>query len=163
MATENTENGFCAIHNCPPEACPNDCPNRLVKAPTKAEVLELTGVAPKEVEYFSKDEVVREITVIAEAGGIKSGDLQPEPGGEKYNSEGKLAYLSMRVSPERARERKCGNIWFIYLVKGENGPIGSAETTCVYKADSTLDKPDDVDYAQIVLEYSDTEKKWIRR
>ena len=30
MNTENENRGFCPIHNCPPHACPLDCPNNNV-------------------------------------------------------------------------------------------------------------------------------------
>lgn len=107
----------------------------------------------KKEKYFPKEEVVKKIESLAQADGIKSGDLQPEPDKEKYDSEGNLLYLPLQVSQERAREKKCGNIWYIYIVKGEHGPIGASETTCIIKADSTIEAPDEVDFAQIILEF----------
>ena len=80
---------------------------------------------------------------------------------EKYDSEGNLLYLPMQVKQNRAREKKCGNIWYIYIVKGEHGSVGASEATCIMRADSTIEVPEEVDYAAIVLEYRDAEDKWI--
>ena len=115
----------------------------------------------KKEKYFLKEEIVKKIELLAQGSGIESGDLQTEPGKEKYDNSGNLLYLPMQVSQEKAREKKCGNIWYIYLVKGEHGPIGASETTCIMKADSTIETPDEVDFAQVVLEYKDVEEKWV--
>ncbi|MFZ2189493.1 MAG: hypothetical protein WA057_01530 [Candidatus Magasanikiibacteriota bacterium] len=73
MITEHQDSGLCPIHQCPPQACPADCPNKHATS--------LEGEAKKE-KYFSKEEVVREIIAVAHINGIEAGDLQPEPGGE---------------------------------------------------------------------------------
>ncbi|MFZ2189492.1 MAG: hypothetical protein WA057_01535 [Candidatus Magasanikiibacteriota bacterium] len=68
----------------------------------------------------------------------------------------------MQATPERAREKKCGNIWYIYMVKGTHGPMGASEATLIMKADSTIEKPDEVDWAEIVLEFKNSEDKWVK-
>ena len=115
----------------------------------------------KKEKYFSKEEVVKKIELLAGADKIESGDLQVELGKEKYDSEGNLLYLSMQATPERAREKKCGNIWYIYLVKGEHESVGCCKTTRIMKADSTVEAPEEVDFATTILEYKDAEDKWV--
>ena len=115
----------------------------------------------KKEKYFSKEEIVKKIELLTSDDKIESGDLQVEPGKEKYDSKGNLLYFSMQVKQERSREKKCGNIWYIYMVKGEHGPVGASEATCIMKADSTIEAPDEVDFAAVVLEYKDTEDKWV--
>jgi len=90
----------------------------------------------KKEKYFLKEEIIKKIELIAHADKIESNNLQLELGKEKYDREGNLFYFPMQVKPERAREKKCGNIWYIYMIKGEHGPIGASETTCIMKADS---------------------------
>lgn len=115
----------------------------------------------KKEKYFSKEEIVKKIELIAHADKIKSDDLQLESGKEKYDSKGNLLYLPMQVNQERAREKKCGNIWYIYMVKGEHGPVGASEATCIMKADSTIETPDEVDFARVVSEYKEAEDRWV--
>jgi len=115
----------------------------------------------KKEKYFLKEEIIKRIELVAKGSGLESGDLQLELGKEKYDSKWNLLYLTMQVVQEKAREKKCGNIWYVYLVKGEHGPVGASETTCIMKADSTMTAPDEVDFAQIVLEYNDAENKWV--
>ena len=112
--------------------------------------------------YFLKEEIAKKIERMAQADGIESGDLQPEPGQEKYDSEGRLILFTMQATPERAREKKCGNIWYIYIVKGNHGPLGFTDATCIMKADSNMETPAVVDFATVVLEYSDAENKWAK-
>lgn len=143
MSTENKTNINCSIHQCPHHACPSDCPNKQGAS--------ANGESKKE-KYFSKEEILGRIESIAQADGIEPGDLQPELGKERYDSEGNLVYLSMQVTQERAREKGCGNIWYIYLAKGTDGPMGASEATIIMKADSKIETPDEVDWAEIVLE-----------
>ncbi|PIT88679.1 MAG: hypothetical protein COU29_02840 [Candidatus Magasanikbacteria bacterium CG10_big_fil_rev_8_21_14_0_10_36_32] len=116
----------------------------------------------KKEKYFLKEEIIKKIESIAQTNGIESGDLQLESETEKYDSEGNLLYLSMQVTQERAREKKCGNIWYLYMIKGEHGPMGASEATLIMKADSTIETPNEVDWAEIVLEYKEAEDKWIK-
>jgi hypothetical protein len=120
------------------------------------------SLAENEGGYFLKEEVAKKIELMAQADGIESGDLQPEPGQEKYDSEGRLILFTMQATQERAQEKKCGNIWYIYIVKGNHGPIGFTDATCIMKADSNIKTPTVVDFATVILEYSDTESKWIK-
>lgn len=110
--------------------------------------------------FFSKIEVAVEIMLLAQAEGIVAADLQPEPGKETYDSEGNLTYFSMEVNQERAREKKCGNIWYIYVVKGTDGPLGVSPVTMIVRADSTIENPGEVDWATQLVEYDDKEKVW---
>ena len=151
MPAEKELGVVCPIHQCPTQACPADCPNRQ----TAGREIELN----KE-KHFSKEEVLGKIEALARADKIELGDLQPEPGKETYDSEGNLSYLSMKVAPERAREKKSGNIWYIYMVKGEHGPMGASSATCIMKADSTIEAPDEVDFAMTVLEYDAEKDEW---
>jgi hypothetical protein len=154
MTPENKNGEVCPAHQCPPYACPADCPNKQ-KGPDSGSL--------KKEKYFSKEEVVKEIAQIAQADGFESGDLQPEPGQEKYDSEGKLLSFTVQVTQDRAREKKCGNIWYIYMVKGNHGPIGLTNTTCIMKADSNIETPTVVDFASVVSEYIDAEDKWVKQ
>lgn len=106
----------------------------------------------KKEKYFSREEILGKIESVAHADGIESGDLQSEPGKETYDSEGNLVYLSMQATSERAREKRCGNIWYVYLFKGTHGPMGDSDATIIVKASSKIETPDEVDWAEIVLE-----------
>jgi len=127
----------------------------------KHEISSDSELSLKREMYFSKEKIIREIVAIAQTGGIESGDLQLEPETEKYDGEGNLLFLSIKVRQERAREKKCGNIWYFYMVKGEHGPMGASRATLIMKADSKIETPDEVDWAEIVLEYREAEDKWI--
>ena len=113
-----------------------------------------------ETKYFSIEDVVKRIELIAQADGIEAGDLKPEAGKAKYDDKGNLLYFPLQLDQERAREKKSGNIWYIYMVKGVPGPIGALDLTSIMKAEATLEEPDEVYYTTVVLEYNDAKDEW---
>ena len=154
MATENEVGDICSLHQCPPEACPTDCPNKNAKSHDSEPSL-------NKEKHFSKEEILKEIGLIAQGDKIEPGDLEPKPEKEMYDKEGDLIYLSIQTTKEYALKKNEGSIGYKYIVKGTHEAGGSL-ATIIMKAYGTIEKPDEVYFSNIVLEYNDAEGKWFK-
>ncbi len=151
MTAEQTQ-GICPTHNCPKHACPADC----TYTPESGDATEPT--VENEIRYFTKEEVIEQFTIVAEINGTNIDDLEPEENGERYNSEGQLVIFNMKLKPEKAAEKKSGNIWYMFMAKRP----GHFDPTSIMVAYSKIATPDDVYFAETPLTYSDTQKEWVR-
>lgn len=159
MTNENENSGICPIHQCPLPACPADCPNNPKIIPNREEVLKYFGENSAEKEHcFTKEEVVGEIRKFSQTKGVESHDFQSEPEKEEYDKEGNLVYLSLPVTPDYARKKGEGSISYIFLAKGKH-QAGESTATTVMIIYGSVEKPDEVYFSNVVLEFTKNEWK----
>lgn len=150
MTTETQKGELCSIHQCPLHACPADCPNKNTTS---------TDSEPNKERHFTKEEIVREIKLIAQDSGIESNNFQPAPEKEEYDSEGNLLFLSMQVTPEYAHKKDEGSISYKFMAKGKYN-AGESLATIIMKAYGSMEEPDEVYFSNVVSELKDNE--WVR-
>lgn len=151
MTTEKETGEICSIHQCPLHACPADCPNKNTASPADTE-------SNKE-KYFTKEEIIGEIKLIAQESGIESKDFQPEPEKEEHDSDGHLLFLSMQVTQEYAHKKGEGSISYKFMSKGKYN-AGESLATIIMKAYGSMEEPDEVYFSNVVSELKDG--TWIR-
>lgn len=152
MAIENETSAICPIHQCPPSACPADCPNNPSDIqPKEGQTTGADSEASLEKkEYFSKEEIIEKINGIAQDEGVVPTELILEPDSEKYNANGNLLSLTIKMNRERAQEKGSGNIWYMY-----NRPTILTTPPAILRAESLLDTPNEVYFAIEALEFKD--------
>jgi len=105
----------------------------------------------KAEQFFTKEQVIREIVQIAEGIGIRTRDLQLTPEKESHDSAGNLTYLSIKATPECARRKEEGSISYQYLLKGKH-ESGESESTIIMISYGSMDAPQEVYFSKIVAE-----------
>ncbi len=141
--TVETENGeICSLHHCPLHTCAADCPNKNGAS---------ADTEPDKEKRFTKQEITREIKLIAQESGIESGDFQPEPENEVYDDEGNLIFFVLQVTQEYAHKKGEGKISYQYVAKGRYTYTTKGLTftpdnldSCIIKAYGSMSAPDKI-------------------